>query len=227
MRFSPIAAVIFLASASAFAQLPNPSALAQLPGGTLADNIYSNDALGVTFHVPTGWTANLDNGNSFFFGNDPNALANRCTRVLMRYQAPRKVKGWFIAWGVLVAIDPVCLGAGPFPVSADISYSAQVNDFAEKIYRFYHPAPFFPPGGVDVSANVPQGRQGPLTVTLMGKGVRDIDESDPTTKRTPVPISTRFSITPTPKFWVAWAQMADDRSNAELMRDAGLDVSAN
>jgi hypothetical protein len=227
MRFAAIAAVIFLASASAFAQSPTPGALAQLPGGTLADNIYSNDALGVTFHIPPSWTANLDNSDSFSFGNDPKGPAGRCTRILLRYQAPHKVKGWFTAWGILIAIDPACLGAGPFPVSADVAYSAQVNDFAEKIYRFYHPSPFFPPGGVDVSANVPQGRQGPLTVTLMGKGVQDIDESDPSTKRTPVPISTRFSITPTPKFWVAWAQLADDRSNAELMRDAGLDVAIN
>ena len=227
MRLIPLAAILLLASVSGSGQSQSPTALAQLPTGTLTGNIYSNDALGVTFHIPPGWTANLDGSHPLLFGNDPHAPANHCTRILMRFQAPHKVKGWFTAWGVLIAIDPDCLGAGPFPVSGAVQDAEQINDFAEKLYQIYHPAPFFPPGGVDISANPPEGPRGSVTVALTGKGLRDVDDSDPSIKRTPVPISTLFSITQAPKFWIAWAELADDRSNTELARGTALEVKSN
>ena len=190
----------------------------------LSGNTYSNDELGVIFHFPAGWTANFDPGHSVSFGKDPDGPANRCTRILLRFQSPRKVKGWFRAWGALLAIDPDCLATAPFPASAGQENAAQINDFAERIYQLYHPAPFFPPSGVDISADHAGAQNGPVTVYLEGKGLRDIDETDPTTKRDPVPVSTIFAIMRAPGLWVAWASMADDHSRAELIKKAKLEV---
>jgi hypothetical protein len=227
MRLKIIAAVLFCASVGAFGQSLRVTGLSQLPDGTLSGNAYSNDALGVIFHFPAGWTANLDSGHSVSFGKDPDGPANRCTRILLRFQAPRKIKGWFIAWGILFAIDPACLGVGPFPVSADPKNAAQINDFAEKIFGLYHPAPFFPPGGFDVFANRDEARNGPVIVYLEGKGYRNIDETDPSIKKTPVSVSTLFSLTKAPQLWVGWAEMDDDRSKADMTRKAQIEVKVN
>jgi hypothetical protein len=61
-------------------------------------------------------------------------------------------------------------------------------------------------------------------VYLEGKGLRDVDEIDPSIKRTPVPVTTLFSITQTPQFWVGWAEMDDERSKREAMQHAGIEV---
>jgi len=218
MRAALIAAVALLSSVKAFAQLPSPMiALAQLPDGTLSGNAYSNDALGVIFHLPPSWNANLDQGHSVSFGKDPDGLANECTRILERFESPRRVKGWFTAWGILFAIDPDCLSIGPFPTSPETS-NTRVDDLANKIYQLYHPAPFFPPGKLDVSADRLEWPNGPVIIFLRGKGFRDVDEVDPTRKREPVPVSTEFVVTHTGKYWLGWAAIADDRSRGELTK---------
>jgi hypothetical protein len=94
MPFRAVAAAFALfVSAGVFGQPPSPTALAQLPNGTISGETYSNDALGVIFHLPSSWTASLDAGRLVFFGRKPDGPANKCTRVLLRYEAPRKVKG--------------------------------------------------------------------------------------------------------------------------------------
>jgi hypothetical protein len=227
MRARSIALAALLAPCCAFAQLPSPglTALAQVPAGSLSGNTYSNDSLGVIFHFPPGWTANLDPGHSVSFGKDPDGPANQCTRILLRYEAPRKVKGWFTAWGILFAVDPNCLGAGPFPTSAESEDGTKINAFAGKIFELYHPAPFFPPGGGDVFAKRAgdQG-EGPVVVYLEGHGLRNVDEADPSVKRTPVPVTTLFSLTQAPELWVGWAEMDDEHSKKETEQHARIEV---
>jgi hypothetical protein len=218
MRAMALAALILLASGTAFGQLPSPMiALAQLPDGTLSGNVYSNNALGVIFHLPSGWNGSLDPGHSVVFGKDPDGLANRCTRILERFESPRKVKDWFSAWGIVFAIDPNCLSIGSFPTSPETSNS-QVDDLAQKIYQLYHPAPFFPPGKLDVSADRLEWPSGPVIIYLRGKGYRNVDEVDPMRKREPVPVNTEFVVTHGTNYWLGWAAIADDHSRAELAR---------
>jgi hypothetical protein len=225
MRLRIIASFALLASAIALGQSPGTSSLSQLPDGEISGNAYTNGALGVIFHFPKDWSANLDSGHSVTFGKDPDGPANRCTRILLRWQSPRKVKGWFTAWGVLFAIDPVCLGVDPFPSSVESGNSGQINDFAGKIYALYHPAPFFPPGGVDIFAErAGDETNGPIIVSLRGKGSRNIDEIDPSITRTPVAVNTQFALGQAQEFWVGWAEMDDDRSKSEMERVAKIEI---
>ena len=127
------------------------------------------------------------------------------------------MNGWFTAWGILFAIDPDCLSIGPFPNSPETS-NTRVDDFASKIVQLYHPAPFFPPGTLDVSADRLEWPSGPVVVYLRGKGFRNVDEIDPTRKRRPVPVSTEFVLTQGAKYWLGWAAIADDDSRAELSK---------
>lgn len=222
MRIEVFATIVLLASTAVFGQVPLSLGLTQIPDGLLSGDAYTNDALGVVLHIPKGWTANLVAGNSVSFGKDPNGPANRCTRILLRYESPRKVKGWFSSWEIFFAIDPECLGIGPFPTSPEPT-NTRVDDLATKIYQLYNPAPFFPPGTLDVSADRLEGPSGPVIIYLRGKGSRNVDEIDPTRKREPVAVSTEFVLTHGEKYWFGWAAIADNKSRAELSK-SGLQI---
>ena len=221
MRAKIAAAALFIATSSVFGQsfqFTRP-ALSLIPDGTLADNTYTNDELGMVFHFPQGWAGKLDSGHSVVFGKDPNGPANKCTRILLRYESPRKVKGWFSGWGIVFAIDPDCLSIGPFPASPE-TRNTRVDDLARKIVQLYHPAPFFPPGTLDVSADRLEWPSGPVIICLRGNGSRNVDEIDPTRKRDPVPVSTEFVVTQGSTYWLGWAAIVDHHSRDELSKSS-------
>lgn len=222
MRPLYLVAMFFAVSFLSSAQSPTSPRLDGFQSGSISGNVYTNDDFGVIFHFPSDWTADLDPGRSVTFGKDPNGPANKCMRILLRYRAQREVKGWFHSWGILFAIDPACLNAGTFPTSAEQENMNEVNAFAEQIFKLFHPAPFFPPGGVDIFARSPQAETSSVIVYLSGKGNRNIDESDHEQK--PVPVSTLFAVTPGPQSWIGWAEMDDDKSKGDMMKHCRIEI---
>ena len=214
MRLGVIAAFVLAMSSCAFAQPSRSTALAHLPEGAVSESVYTNDAAGVIFPLPTGWIVAPNSEEPVILDLDPNGLANLCSRILLRYEAPGKVEGKFVAWGVLLAIDPGCLSAGPFPRS--MKDKDKIQRAAKEVVDSFKHSPFFPPDGVDISATLPEGEPRPVIVILEGHGTLNLYNDDPAHEKKFEPVSTLFVVTEAPPYWIAWAAVVDDASKNTL-----------
>ena len=189
---------------------PTPK-ISQLPDGTLSSNIYSNDALGVSFEFPDGWTATLDPKHAVSLDyRKPEEPANQCSKILLSLEAPHQVEGRFYSVASLFAIDPGCFPGTEFPHSLD---KAKIQKLADKIIKTYSHSPYISPYGAFVVGDMSQGRvfirltQGVIIIALFGH---------PAARKEPLNVNNSIVVTESNSYWVAWAYLADDPSTEEL-----------
>ena len=218
MRLRIIAPVLVCAFTSAFAQPTNRASLGAIPYGVLAGNAYSNEALGVIYRYPNGWTTTLDPRNPRLFDPNPKGLANICTRTLLRLDASGTTEAGFSPWAVFFVIDPKCLPAGEFPRS-DTDKDA-VKAFADRLFQLFKSSPFVSPDGVVFYASRIEGNTGPVIVSMLGQTMVNGVKEDSTPGK--VSVTTVFALTESQGYWVGWAAVADDAAKEDLARNAGL-----
>ena len=186
--------------------------LAALPAGALVNGRYTNDALGLAFQVPPGWDATTDPGRSAILDNrKANGPANRCSRVLLSFFAPGRVKGRFNSAAALFVIDPQCLTKTPFPTSLEDKDA--LGKAANAIIRPFTNSPFISPHGVDVSVFL---RQKHIVLDLTGSlTINAIEGSHPRSEEL-LKINTSLAFTEAKGYWIAWGYTADDASLQQL-----------
>jgi hypothetical protein len=224
MRLKVTAAVVFWVSIGSFAQAPQPkqpTRLSQIAAGALSGNTYTNHDLGIGFQVPHGWPAKVNPQIPLLFNPSADAIANRCTRVLLEFDSRSSNVGGS-ARGVVFAIDPECLGVGPFPTSE--KDKARLAAFNSAIFAIYEKSAFFPPGGVQLYATRGSGDQSRLFLSMTGVVQVRAPEGDGAVKREPVSMNTLFALVDLDKFWVGWATVADDSAKETLTHDSSFEV---
>jgi hypothetical protein len=190
--------------------------LASLPPGEVSDGAYNNDALGVRLRIPEGWSFSTDLSNTPTLDSHPDGLANRCTRILLRQDAP-KGKESFPSWGIFFAIDAKCLSLGRFPKS--IKDRDEVMRFSRLLIDKFKSSPFFPPSGVDVDASPPAAKNLSVIVILTGSG----HAAGPHGEATGPHLNTLFCVTEHNGHWLGWATVSDDAAKERLKQEGKVD----
>ncbi len=219
MRLHATAVLLFCISTGASPQPPQTNKLTQIPEGVLSGNVYTNDNLQINFRLPQGWDAKVNPQMPAIFNPSPDALANRCTRILLEFDSvPSDSK----AKGVLFAIDPDCLGVGPFP--AVDAGKDELEAFNRSIFEIYWKSTFFPPSGVKLYAYKGAGDQSRLFLGMAGVVEVPEPDSDQAYKRESVSMNTLFVLVDVDKYWVGWAIVADDKAKDEFAKDSRMTV---
>lgn len=219
MRLEAVAAILFCLSNCAIGQSSQQSLLAKIPVGALSGRTYTNDDLGITFLLPQDWTATVNPGMPTLFNPDADALANQCTRILLEYDSK---PGDSKAKGVVFAIDPTCLGIGPFP-PAEVE-KEKLEAFNRNIAEIYNRSTFFPPSGLQLYAFRGAGGKGRLFLGMAGTAKVPPPGSDPGVRREPVQMNTLFVVVDVDKCWVGWAIVADDKAKDEFAKNSRMTV---
>lgn len=201
------------------------SIVSQLPDGLLTGNVYTNDAVGVSFYFPSTWTAKPDPKGPVHLDPKPYGRANQCTKVLLTIEAPGKVKGRFSSFGMVLAIDPKCLSAGPFPKSTDDKDA--INQVTNKIIKYFKDTSFFSPYGVTTYALRTDANQGPMLIAMKGGMIINAVLGHPAPKKEPLTVSTFFALQESRGYWIAWGYMADDPSKVELQKNSSMTIQGN
>lgn len=219
MRFDATAVLLFCLSIGVLGQSPQTTRLSQIADGTLSGNTYTNDDLGMTFLFPHDWMAAVNPEMPALFNPDAGALANRCTRILLEYDSK---PGDSTAKGVVFAIDPACLGIGPFPPAG--VEKEKLEAFNRRIAEIYSRSTFFPPSGVNLYAFRGSGAKNRLFLGMEGAAVVSPPGGDPGVKREPVSMNTLFVLVDVDKCWVGWAIVADDKAKDEFAKYSRMTV---
>jgi hypothetical protein len=191
--------------------------LASLPPGEISNGVYINDALGVRVRIPEGWSFSTDLSNTPTLDSHPDGLANRCTRILVRKDAPKGKEG-FPSWGIFFAIDAKCLSFGRFPKS--IKDKDEIMGLTHLLIDHFKFSPFIPPGGVDVDADPPAAKHVSLIVILTGQG----HAAGPHGEATGPHLNTLICVTEHNGHWFGWANVCDDAANEQLKQEGKVDI---
>jgi hypothetical protein len=211
MRNLPMFTVVTLFALGAAALGSSKSKISQLPDGTLSGNVYSNDALGLSYEFPSGWTATADPKRPVNLDSrKPDGLVNQCSKILLSLEAPRKTEGRFTSVATLFAIDPGCFPGTEFPHSMD---KGKIQKVADKIIRSFSNTPYISPDGAYVVGYWSQGR---VIIHLTGGVIVNAVEGPHPATKEPLHLNISFIFTESNGYWVAWAFAADDPSAEEL-----------
>ena len=134
---SPVVLVVLIVSAPAVVGLGSSgSRISHLPDGRLSGHIYTNDALGLRYEVPSGWVATADpKGPVSLDYRRPDGPANQCSKVLLSLHAPQQSEGRFNATVSLFVIDPSCFSGAKFPRS--LEDKDKILKFSDKIVKAF------------------------------------------------------------------------------------------
>lgn len=189
------------------------SKISQLPDGALSGNIYLNDALGLSFNFPGGWTATPDpKGPVNLDYRKPDEPANQCSKILLSLQASRQIEGRFNSTATLFVIDPGCFSSTEFPHSLD---KAKIQKLADKIIKTYSHSPYISPYGAFVVGDLSQGH---VVIELTQRFVINALVGHPAAKKEPLNVNMSIVLEESNGNWVAWAYVADDPSAEELKK---------
>jgi hypothetical protein len=188
------------------------SKISELPDGTLSGKVYSNDALGMRYEIPSGWIATADpKGPVSLDSRKPDGPVNQCSKVVLALHAPERGDRRFNSTATVLAIDPGCFPGAKFPRS--LKDKAKILMFAHKIVNAFSNTPYISRDGADVDA-MPLG--GRLAIVLTGNDViNKVDGHDEATKEQ-LHVNTSFNLTEANGYWVAWTARADDASREEM-----------
>lgn len=219
MRLNAAAAALLCISIGAIGQSLKPGMLAQIPDGALTGNTYTNEDLAIVFRLPRDWTATVNPEMPTLFNPNADALANRCTRILLEYDSK---PGDSTAKGVVFAIDPGCLGIGPFPAAE--AEKGKLEAFNRSIAEIYNRSTFFPPSGLNLYAFRGSGAKSRLFLGMEGAAVVSPPGGEAGVKREPVSMHTLFVLVDVDKCWVGWAIVADDKAKDEFAKESRMTV---
>jgi hypothetical protein len=188
------------------------SKISQLPDGILSGNTYSNNALGLRYDVPSGWIATPDPKDPVSLDSrDPDGPVNQCSKVLLSLHAPEPVQGQFNSTITLLAIDPGCFPAAKFPKS--LKDKKKIQEFARKIVNSFSHTPYISRNGADIDAGFQADRIG---IWLTGADL--INAIDGQATKEPLHVNRLLGLVQSNGYWVAWANVADDSTKAELQQ---------
>jgi len=207
---------LFLVPGLACSMAQTSQELTSLPLGEISNGVYNNDALRVRVRIPQGWSFSTDLSNTPTLDSHPDGLANRCTRILLREDAP-KVKESFPSWGIFFAIDASCLSLGSFPKS--IKDRDGIMRLTRLLVENFKSSPFIPPDGVDWGADPPAGKHVNFIVFLTGYG----HVAGPNGEATGPQLNTILCVTEHNGHWFGWANVSDDAAKEQLQKEAGVD----
>ncbi len=188
------------------------SKISQLPDGILSGKIYSNNALGLRYDVPSGWIATPDPKDPVSLDSrDPDGPVNRCSKVLLSLHAPEPAQGQFNSSITLLAIDPGCFPGAKFPKS--LKDKKQIQEFAHKIVNSFSHTPYISRDGADIDSSLQAGR---LAIFLTGADL--VNALDGQATKEPLHVNRLLGMVESNGYWVAWANLADDSTKAELQK---------
>lgn len=221
MRNLLIFAVLAFFTFGAFGRGSFKSKILQLPDGVLSADIYSNDALGLRYEIPNGWTVTADpKGPVGLDYRKPDGLANRCTKVLLRLDAPHPKEGRFNSIATLLAIDPGCFPGTEFPYTW--KEKEKIEKVTDKIIKAFENSPYFSPYSVTIFAD--RSRKDHVIIRLTGgviiNAINEID-GHPSPMKEPLTVNTSFALAETKGYWVAWAYLAD-YSSTEVLKNVKI-----
>jgi len=194
--------------------------IAQVPNGTVAQSIYSNDALEVSFQIRNGWTATLISAGAVQFAPERAAAdpVNRCSRALFSSELIDSANKPFGPKVTYFVFDPECFPGAPFPRSTE--HRAAVTKFAQRVVHALANTPYIPPGGADFGG-FDAGKRSFVTLTA-DKNVA-VPGNGPA-QGNMVHVNTMLILTESNGYWVVMAEMVDDASKG-IMQAAGMGVS--
>lgn len=126
---------LLLCSCIAAYQLPAAGRIIQLSKGTTSGNLYVNSDLGLRYQFPDGWTVNEKEtavAHQFAWADDPSAKTettsnSTCSKKLLfvtKHPEGMKLNS-FDPMALLIAVDPNCFPAIPYPKSPADHETAQ------------------------------------------------------------------------------------------------------
>lgn len=206
--------------------LPNPqhpsstARIAQVPEGTIAQSVYRNDALDVSFEIRDGWTATLIPAGSVQFA--PNLSAddpvNQCSRALFSSQPSHPGTNEFGPKATYFVFDSECFPGAPFPRST--KDRGAVTKFAGRVVHAFAHTPYIPPEGSDFGS-FEAGKR--AFVTLIADKNVVVPGNGPAQNET-VHVNMLLMLTESNGYWIVTAEMVDDAAKA-IMQAAGIGVS--
>jgi hypothetical protein len=177
----------------------------EIPDGLLSGGTYTNEGLGVKFHVPDGWTATTDgeipDGFDYHPPQDP---SRQCVKVLMSISVSgSSADPEYTSKGSYFVIDPGCFPDARFPKSMD---TGDIRAIAGKIIHAFAHSPYIAPDGADVGAFQQESLlfvmlTGQCAASASNKGVHE---------------NIMLSFTAFNGYWVGWATRADDERTEQL-----------
>lgn len=199
---------------------PPKTRIAQVPEGAIAQNVYLNDALDVSFQINDDWSATLIPTASVEFApelpsDDP---VNRCSKALFSSEPIRATNDPFGPKVTFFVFDPDCFPGPPFPPST--KDRAAVTKFARRVVNALAHTPYIPPGGADFGGFDAGGR---AFITLVADKNAEIPGSGPV-QAARVHLNMSLMLTQSNGYWVVMAEMVDDTSKP-IMQGAGMGVS--
>jgi hypothetical protein len=199
-------------SLTVLASAGNKAQVSQLPAGVLAGSIYSNDAVGVTYEAPSGWTLTADpSGPASLDMDHPDSPMNQCAKILLRLSPPGEVPGRFKAFATLAAIDPACFSNPPFPRTLD---KKAIKKVVDKMFKPFTHTSFCSPFGALIAGS--KSQDGVVVISLTGQMTINALEGKPAPRKEPLDVKTSFKFTEWNGLWVVWAYTADEKSAGEL-----------
>lgn len=220
MRISAILLTLLFAPNLARLTAQVSPQVASLPAGEIVGGVYSNNALGVRVHVPAGWSSSTDTSSTPSLDSRADGLANRCTRILLREDAPKTAEG-FQSWGIFFVIDAKCLSLGRFPKA--IKEKDEVARVGQALIDAFKFSEFVPSSGVDISASPPEAKGLSITMSLAGSGFL----AGPLGEASGTHLNTLFSVTEHNGLWLGWANVSDDPGEERLKQEGKVDIRAN
>jgi hypothetical protein len=190
------------------------SKVSELPAGAMSGNTYVNDAVGVSYQFPVQWNASPDPKGETRIHPKPDVPANRCSKILLRLEAPAKTEGKFTSVAALLAVDPECLSGGTFPQS--VEEKDKIEKVAKRTTKAFADTPFISPFHTDVYPFTLQGR---VVIQLTGALIINANAvENHAAPKEPLRINTSFTLTESNGYWIAWVYTADDPSAEELKK---------
>lgn len=203
-----IAAVLACALSVPMAGIAKPT-FSEIPDGLLSNGTYTNDGLGVKFHLPDGWTATtggeIPDGFDYHPPKDP---SRQCVKGLMSISVGgSSADPEYTSRGSYFVIDPGCFPDARFPRSMDTD---DVRAIAAKIIHAFAHSPYIAPDGADVGAFQQESLlfvmlTGSCPASASNKGVHE---------------NLMLTFTAFNGYWIGWATRADDERTQQLKNDA-------
>jgi hypothetical protein len=208
---------------------PPTSRIAQLNPGTVSENTYANEQLGLSYIFPEGWVVNdkaaldktIEIGHQVAWGDDPSAAREheqflRCTQPLLYVtQHPPRTRSDVDSLIFVLASDPTCTPGIHLPTSIDDRDT--IKQAAVQIIRSFSGTPFVPKGKPSVNAFEIQGR---VMLDISGSF-----EFKPAKANTPLKVWSTLDFTGAGGYWVLWFFLSGSEAGLQELRDTKIKFS--
>jgi hypothetical protein len=179
--------------------------LSELSAGSLSGDQYTNQALGIKFQVPHGWSANTDGDVPAGFDYHPAKEPSRqCVKVLLSHSVADSIRPEYKSMGLLFVLDPGCFPDAKFPRAIE---EGQFHSFSGKMIHAFSKSPFIAPDGADIGS---LQKESLIFVILTGGDTTQLGDGSSIHENLVIGMTERNG------YWVGWAARTDDQSKTEI-----------